>query len=172
MVKFAKRWNAIVFAVAVCTAGSPMANAESDLPPERVQGVVSFRSGGIGTDQQDAMKLAAASYPLELQFVERGQTLVCLKGCMRLMSASRFGTAAVVSCLRQRQPAPSCWPDSPMATIRSAQTTTDAWRQSACASSRPSIKRSCSNGMLDEGARNRGADTLPFGCNARRRSAF
>jgi hypothetical protein len=75
MVKFAKRWNAVVFAVAVCTAGSAMANAESDLPPECVQGVVSFRSGGIGTDQQDAMKLAAASYPLELQFVERGQTL-------------------------------------------------------------------------------------------------
>lgn len=75
MVKFAKRWNAVVFAVAVCTSGGAMANAESDLPPERVQGVVSFRSGGIGTDQQDAMKLAAASYPLELQFVERGQTL-------------------------------------------------------------------------------------------------
>ena len=32
MVKFAKRWNAVVFAVAVCTAGGAMANATSAGP--------------------------------------------------------------------------------------------------------------------------------------------
>ena len=43
---------------------------ETDLPPVQTQGEVTYLSGGIGGDQQAAMRRAAALFPLELQFVE------------------------------------------------------------------------------------------------------
>jgi hypothetical protein len=47
---------------------------DDNLPPEQTQGNVTYVSGGIGIDQADAMKRAANAYPLELEFLESGQT--------------------------------------------------------------------------------------------------
>ena len=52
----------------------PMLNAgASPLPSERVQGQVSFITGGIGEDEATAFKNAAATYPLELLFVQKAR---------------------------------------------------------------------------------------------------
>lgn len=53
-------------------ASSPaLAGSADNLPPERVQGTVIYRSGGIGEDESRAMKEAAGQYPLQLEFVTR-----------------------------------------------------------------------------------------------------
>ncbi len=38
------------------------------LPPEQTQGTVSYVTGGIGVDEANAFKQAAAAYPLTLEF--------------------------------------------------------------------------------------------------------
>lgn len=38
------------------------------LPPEHTQGVVTYVSGGIGHDEAQAFEVAAAQYPLRLEF--------------------------------------------------------------------------------------------------------
>jgi hypothetical protein len=75
-----KRWIALSLAAALCGATSAMAVSENDPPPEISQGTVRYMTGGIGTEQQDAMKRAAASYPLELEFVERGDASELWRG--------------------------------------------------------------------------------------------
>ncbi|HEX7271119.1 MAG TPA: carboxypeptidase regulatory-like domain-containing protein [Casimicrobiaceae bacterium] len=57
-------------AAAICTASVAQGAAETELPPEQSRGQVTFMSGGVGTDQQAAMKQVAEGYPLELQFIE------------------------------------------------------------------------------------------------------
>jgi hypothetical protein len=59
-----------IAAAAICVAASGWSATNSPLPPEQTRGQVTFMSGGVGTDQQEAMKQAAAGYPLELQFIE------------------------------------------------------------------------------------------------------
>jgi hypothetical protein len=49
-------------------AGSTEA-ADAELPAEERQGPVSFRSGGIGEDEDDAFRAMAPGYPLALEFV-------------------------------------------------------------------------------------------------------
>lgn len=52
----------------------PVLSADaSPLPSERVQGQVSFITGGIGEDEATAFKNAAATYPLELLFVQKAR---------------------------------------------------------------------------------------------------
>jgi hypothetical protein len=58
---------------ALALAVSAPARADvSSLPAAKVQGPVSYVSGGIGDDQADAFRQAANSYPLELLFAQRG----------------------------------------------------------------------------------------------------
>ena len=59
-----------VLATALSIATSGWAATDADLPPVRTQGAVTFMSGGIGLDQQAAMKETAYQYPLELEFLE------------------------------------------------------------------------------------------------------
>lgn len=57
-------------ALAVAPAFAAM-DPHAALPAERQQGVVAYRSGGIGEDESRAMRREASSYPLELLFVAR-----------------------------------------------------------------------------------------------------
>jgi len=59
-------------AAALCMVTNAWAAMDADLPPEQTQGKVTYLSGGIGLDQQAAMKQAASEYPLELEFLESG----------------------------------------------------------------------------------------------------
>ena len=53
---------------------SPLSNADtSSLPSVATQGAVSYVTGGVGEDEADAFKRAAAEYPLELLFAQRAQ---------------------------------------------------------------------------------------------------
>lgn len=49
----------------------PSMATSNNLPPERQQGPVVYRTGGIGEDEAQAMKDAARQYPLALEFVAR-----------------------------------------------------------------------------------------------------
>jgi len=53
-------------------AAAPALATDSAMPPAlQTQGTVSYVSGGIGEDQSDAFKRAAAEYPLELLFARQ-----------------------------------------------------------------------------------------------------
>lgn len=54
---------------ALATCGG-YAAADEVLPAEQSSGAVSYREGGIGIDQAQAMKAASAEYPLMLTFSE------------------------------------------------------------------------------------------------------
>ena len=58
-------------AVGIAVAATAMSASTSALPPEQVQGSVSYLSGGIGLDESNAIKQAASQYPLELEFVRK-----------------------------------------------------------------------------------------------------
>ena len=58
-------------AVGIAVAATAMSASTSALPPEQVQGSVSYLSGGIGLDESNAIKQAASRYPLELEFVRK-----------------------------------------------------------------------------------------------------
>lgn len=62
-----------VLAAALSIATSGWAATDANLPPVRTQGEVTYMSGGIGLDQQAAMKQTAYRYPLELEFLEDGE---------------------------------------------------------------------------------------------------
>ncbi|HEV3239217.1 MAG TPA: carboxypeptidase regulatory-like domain-containing protein [Casimicrobiaceae bacterium] len=50
-------------------AGASVAQEQAGFPPpERVQGSVSYVSGGIGSDEAATLREAAAAYPLTLEF--------------------------------------------------------------------------------------------------------
>ena len=67
-----KRFVTGAMAAALGMAATGWAAMDADLPPEQTQGKVTFLSGGIGSDQQAAMKRVASEYPLELDFLESG----------------------------------------------------------------------------------------------------
>ncbi|BDD94281.1 hypothetical protein PanNE5_37210 [Pandoraea sp. NE5] len=48
-----------------------VAGAQTAFPPEKMQGAIAYVSGGIGLDEANALKLAAARYPLELEFARK-----------------------------------------------------------------------------------------------------
>lgn len=66
----------LAFAAVMATAGmlatgATFAAPMSNLPPQETQGAVTFRSGGVGELEANAMRHAQANYPLSLQFVKR-----------------------------------------------------------------------------------------------------
>jgi hypothetical protein len=60
-------------AAALCAATGAWAATSASLPPEQTSGPVRYVSGGVGKDQQAAMKQAASKYVLELEFVQGGK---------------------------------------------------------------------------------------------------
>lgn len=67
----------IVYGLLLAATGTTAAAATmptpsmANLPPERQQGNVAYRTGGIGEDEAKAMQSAARQYPLEIEFVAR-----------------------------------------------------------------------------------------------------
>ncbi|MFA5940591.1 MAG: hypothetical protein WC809_14630 [Sinimarinibacterium sp.] len=55
---------------AVAALGGGTAMADDTLPAERDTGDVSYREGGIGSDEAQAMRAASDGYPLMLSFSE------------------------------------------------------------------------------------------------------
>ena len=63
----------IVLGSGLALALSAGAATESHMPPEQKQGDIAFVTGGVGQDSATAMKHAARSYPLELEFVAKAK---------------------------------------------------------------------------------------------------
>jgi len=60
--------------VSLCTLSMPAFAATSvALPPAQTQGMVTYRSGGIGHDEAQAFAAAASQYPLALEFAVKHQ---------------------------------------------------------------------------------------------------
>jgi hypothetical protein len=59
---------------AMNTAPGEASRSAANLPPEQVQGKVSFISGGIGSDEAAAMRREEAKYPLSLEFVRASES--------------------------------------------------------------------------------------------------
>lgn len=80
-----------VLAAALCVATTGWAGIAVDLPPVRMQGGVTYMSGGIGLDEQAAMKEAASEYSLELEFVESGEAHEFLTASVQVKIVDRAG---------------------------------------------------------------------------------
>jgi hypothetical protein len=69
-----RRNLSLVCGVLLCAsfgAAAAPAMTAGDLPPERQQGNIAYRTGGIGEDEAKAMQDAARQYPLTLEFAAR-----------------------------------------------------------------------------------------------------
>ncbi len=53
-------------------AAAPGTAQELALPLERIQGTVTYLTGGVGKEESEALKKIQGRYPLSLLFVERG----------------------------------------------------------------------------------------------------
>ncbi|MDD5250336.1 MAG: carboxypeptidase-like regulatory domain-containing protein [Rhodocyclaceae bacterium] len=61
--------SAVLGAALAATLPAFAEPAEDALPLEHSQGLVTYRSGGIGEDEAKAMRQIARQYPLQLEFV-------------------------------------------------------------------------------------------------------
>jgi len=86
-----RRLTTGAMAAALCMAASGWAAMDADLPPEQTQGNVTYMSGGIGLDQQAAMKRAANEYPLELEFLESGEAHAVFTAGVQVTITDRTG---------------------------------------------------------------------------------
>ena len=66
-----KTLAASIIVTGLGAAGPALSGDMPSLPPVQVQGAVSYITGGIGEDEAAAFKHAAATYPLEILFVEK-----------------------------------------------------------------------------------------------------
>jgi len=65
------------------------------LPPQQVQGAVSYVTGGIGEDEAAAFRQAAAAYPLEMLFVGKAGPRNEFLADVRVSVRNRSGTASL-----------------------------------------------------------------------------
>jgi len=65
--RLTQRLLALVVAMAGFLAAAPLLAQTGSLPQEHVQGAVTYVSGGIGSDEAEWLRRAAASYPLTLE---------------------------------------------------------------------------------------------------------
>jgi hypothetical protein len=66
-------WKTAALAAALCAATGALAATAADLPPAQTSGQVTYLSGGVGKDQQAAIKHEASNYPLEMKFLRTGK---------------------------------------------------------------------------------------------------
>jgi hypothetical protein len=70
----ATKWVlATILAGANIAAATGLAMPMLNLPPEETQGVVTYRTGGVGEEEATAMRLAESQYPLSLEFYAHGR---------------------------------------------------------------------------------------------------
>lgn len=60
-------------AAAIVSAAPAFAKPEQTLPQEHHAGPVTYLSGGIGRDEANAIKRAAAKYPLEVELLKKSR---------------------------------------------------------------------------------------------------
>jgi hypothetical protein len=76
-----KQYRAPLVLAALTTAGmlaaapAVAAPTPSDLPPVMTQGSVKYMSGGIGTDEEKAIRGEMSKYPLTLEFAEHAKPI-------------------------------------------------------------------------------------------------
>lgn len=68
---FRRMLPATLVALGLVLGPAAMAAQDPNLPLEKTQGAVVYRSGGIGQDESMAMRRIAVNYPLELEFVQK-----------------------------------------------------------------------------------------------------
>lgn len=90
-----KRFVTGAMAAALCMAATGWAAMDADLPPEQTQGKVTYMSGGIGLDEQAAMKRAASEYPLELDFVDSGDGHAVFMAGVQVTITDRAGSVVL-----------------------------------------------------------------------------
>lgn len=61
---------ALTIAGLLAAAPAVAASSPTELPPVMTQGSVKYLSGGIGTDEEKAMRSQMSKYPLTLEFAE------------------------------------------------------------------------------------------------------
>jgi hypothetical protein len=66
-----RAWKTAAVTAALCAATGAVAATPADLPPAQTSGEVTYLSGGVGKDQQSAIRHEAANYPLEMKFLPR-----------------------------------------------------------------------------------------------------
>jgi hypothetical protein len=86
-----KRLTTGAMAAALCMVTNAWAAMDADLPPEKTQGKVTYLSGGIGLDQQAAIKQAANEYPLELDFLENAEVRTVFTAGVQVTITDRTG---------------------------------------------------------------------------------
>ena len=62
----------VALAFATVLGANCVTAMDDDLLPHVTHPFVSYLTGGVGADEQDAIRKAAPTYPLELLFLERG----------------------------------------------------------------------------------------------------
>ena len=63
----------IFFVLNIFTLGSVFGETIENLPPEKMQGSISYVTGGVGYDEAIAMRKAEPMYPLSLEFVQHAK---------------------------------------------------------------------------------------------------
>jgi hypothetical protein len=66
-----KKLAASILIASLGAAGPALGTDASSLPQVQTQGVVKYVSGGVGEEEAAAFKHAAATYPLEMLFVQK-----------------------------------------------------------------------------------------------------
>jgi hypothetical protein len=59
--------------IGLAVAAPAMSMTSAPLPPEHVDGAVTYRSGGVGNDEAMTMKHAEGQYPLAVEFVRHAK---------------------------------------------------------------------------------------------------
>ena len=78
---------------ALGTAGQALSANNASLPRAHGQGAISYVSGGIGQDEAAAFKHAAATFPLELLFVQKAGPKNEFLADVSVSVVNRSGTA-------------------------------------------------------------------------------
>ena len=86
---------ASIFVGGMVVAGLAPGAHSAPLPALETQGMVSYVSGGIGEDQSDAFKRAAAEYPLELLFAQKATPRDEYLADVRVTICDRAGNAVL-----------------------------------------------------------------------------
>jgi len=84
-----------IFLGGLLAAGAGANADNASLPETQMQGAVSYVSGGIGEDQSDAFKRAAAEYPLELLFAQKATPRDEYLADVRVTICDRAGNAVL-----------------------------------------------------------------------------
>jgi hypothetical protein len=88
-----KKLAASLIVTGLSAAGPALGTDMSSLPPPKVQGGVSYITGGIGEDEAAAFRYAARTYPLEMLFVQKARPKDVFLADVRVSLRDRSGNS-------------------------------------------------------------------------------